>query len=158
VTLAGGKAYTAAATGLLGGGTAALSAAPAAAGLSLFDDSAAPTPGNGSLRVVHLSPNAPAVDVLSGETALATGLSFGQSRSLELAPSTLAYRVALAGGGATVLSGRATILAGSASSIFVLGLAGEAPADQGLRAIATADAVGGAPSARFTVLLPVLMR
>lgn len=149
LTVEGGKVYTAAAVGRLSG--------TPAASLALFEDSQArPAAGRSTLRVVHLSPDAPAVDVLSGGETLLDALAFGNAQSTELAAGLRTLQVALDAGGAEVLSGPVSLPSGEGTTLFVVGLAGEAPAEQRLRLITASSLVGGAPAATFRVHLPLV--
>ena len=149
LSVEGGKVYTAAAVGRLGG--------TPAASVALFEDSQArPAAGRSSLRVVHLSPDAPAVDVLSGGETLIDALAFGNAQSTELAAGLRTLQVALDAGGAVVLSGPVSLPSGEGTTLFVVGLAGEAPAEQRLRLITASSLVGGAPAATFRVHLPLV--
>jgi hypothetical protein len=149
LSVEGGKVYTAAAVGRLSG--------TPAASVALFEDSQArPAAGRSNLRVVHLSPDAPAVDVLSGGETLIDALAFGNAQSTELAAGLRTLQVALDAGGAVVLSGPVSLPSGEGATLFVVGLAGEAPAEQRLRLITASSLVGGAPAATFRVHLPLV--
>jgi hypothetical protein len=146
----GGKAYTAAAVGRLAG-------SPAASIAVFEDDQTKPAAGRSRLRVVHLSPDAPAVDVKSGADTLIDALSFGNAKSAEVAAGLRTLRVTLDEGGAEVLSGSFNLASGQATSVFVVGLAGGS-GDQGLRVITASGLVGGAPAAVTRVHLPLVRR
>lgn len=123
----GGSSYTATATGLLG-----------AAGedqpfqLVVYEDDVSPAAGKINLRVVHSSPNVPAVDVgiLAGGTftALTEDLAFPNAAQLaDIDPvSDLDVSIRLAGdpNDVLVLEG-VTIGADSAVTVFATGIAGD---------------------------------
>jgi hypothetical protein len=107
VTLEPGMAYSVLATGLLGGsGEQAFALRP-------IVDETAPDPENARLRVIHASPDAPAVDVLLGGDvieALANIPYFTVSDYLTLESGTYDFSVNVAGTGAEVLDLRGTDL------------------------------------------------
>jgi len=81
ITVAADTAYTVAATGEIGD-----QADEAFAPLILEDDTSAPGSDTARLRLVHASPDAPAVDVTvaGGDTVLFDGVAYGESGSVEV--------------------------------------------------------------------------
>jgi hypothetical protein len=81
VTVEGGQAYTIAAAGEIGDG-----ADEAFAPLVLEDDNATPGADTARLRLIHVSPDAPAVDVTAESTgdALFDGIAYTESGSVEV--------------------------------------------------------------------------
>jgi len=80
VTLARGQ-QTAAAVGEVAGENQSFTVAP------LTDDPTTPAAGNTRVRAVHTIPDAPAVDVTSGETVIADGIEFGEAGDYVTVPS-----------------------------------------------------------------------
>jgi hypothetical protein len=149
ITLEAGRSYTAAAVGLLSG---------EASLLLLVENRSRPVAGRSRLDVVHLSPNAPAVDVLSGDETLIDALSFKGDASAELAAGPRALRVTLDASGAEVLNGSLNLPSGGSATLFVIGLAGDAPAEQRLRLLPAGAEIGAVPAAEFRVHLPLVRR
>ncbi|MBX0287525.1 DUF4397 domain-containing protein [Halomicroarcula sp. F28] len=85
VTVAAGTAYTVVAAGEISEG-----ADEAFAPLVLEDDNSAPAEGNARLRVVHVSPDAPSVDVTAsdGDVVLFDNVPYGESGSTEVGSGT----------------------------------------------------------------------
>ncbi|MFC6757309.1 MULTISPECIES: DUF4397 domain-containing protein [Haloarcula] len=85
VTVAAGTAYTVVAAGEISEG-----ADEAFAPLVLEDDNSAPAEGNARLRVVHVSPDAPNVDVTAsdGDVVLFDNVPYGESGSTEVGSGT----------------------------------------------------------------------
>jgi hypothetical protein len=120
VTLLPSTSYTAAATGLVGAGD--LTA------LVLVDDSAGPEAGQALVRFVHLSPDAPEVDVVvaSGPT-LFGGYQFREFSDYSgVAAGTYDLEVRLTSGGALALSVPGVqLMDGTSYTVFAIGLAGD---------------------------------
>ncbi len=120
--LARGTSTSVFAIGLLNGtGTQALR-------LAAYADDRRPVAGQAKVRVIHLSPDAPAVDVvvLSGGTIASrpvTNLAFPNATSspLTLAPGTYTLGVVAAGGAAVVASRDFTLAAGDVVTIAAVG-------------------------------------
>jgi hypothetical protein len=107
--------------------------------LVLNDKQAAPRHGNALIRFVHVSPNAPAVDVaVANGPTLAKNIAFGKtSRYISAKAGTYTVVVRVHGTKTAVLRVPGVHLkAGSTYSAFVMGLAGGTPA---LRAVLTQD-------------------
>jgi minor extracellular serine protease Vpr len=118
VTVEAGKDYTVAATGLLAG----------IAPLVLVDDNSAPAPGNAHVRFIHLSPNAPAVDVAvaGGGPVIFSNVSFRQVGAYTPVPAgTYNLEVRLAGTNTVVLSiPGVNLRAGKVYTAYAFGLVG----------------------------------
>lgn len=120
--LARGTSTSVFAIGLLNGtGTQALR-------LATYADDRTPVAGQAKVRVMHLSPDAPAVDVvvLNGGAIAArpvTNLAFpnATATSLTLAPGTYTLGVTAAGGTAIVASQDFTLAAGSVVTVAAVG-------------------------------------
>jgi len=120
--LARGTSTSVFAIGLLNGtGTQALR-------LATYADDRTPVAGQAKVRVMHLSPDAPAVDVvvLNGGAIAArpvTNLAFpnATAMSLTLAPGTYTLGVTAAGGTAIVASHNFTLAAGSVVTVAAVG-------------------------------------
>lgn len=121
VQLGAGKAYTVAATGKLA------SIKPV-----IFEDNlAAPAAGKAHVRVYHLSPNAPAVDVkVANGPTLISNLAFEKaSNYLPVDAGTYNLQVTPTGSSTVVLDLAGTALeAGKIYDVFANGLVGETPA------------------------------
>ena len=124
LTLAAGTDYTVAAQGLLA------DIAP----LPLLDDNSAPDAGQVRVRVVHLSPDAPPVDVaLTGGPVLVPNLAFGEASAGYLAVDAGSYdlEVRVAGTGTAVLTLPGTMLAaGEVYTVYATGLVSQGAADR----------------------------
>jgi hypothetical protein len=133
-TLAAGKDYTVAATGLLA------NIGPTV----LEDDNAAPAAGKAKVKVVHASPDAPAVDVaVKGGPVLIQNLAFGKaSNTLAVDAATYDLEVRAAGTTTVALALNGTNLeAGKVYTVFASGrLANLAPV---VTAITPAGSGGG---------------
>jgi hypothetical protein len=124
--LSAGSSTSVFATGLLGGtGAQALA-------LRAYADDRKPVAGKAKVRVIHLSPDAPAVDVvvLAGNTIAArpvTNLSYpnATSTSLELDPGTYTLAVVPTGASAPVLPTAdgvpVTLAAGDVATVVAIG-------------------------------------
>lgn len=120
--LARGTSTSVFAIGLLNGtGTQALR-------LAAFADDRTPVAGQAKVRVIHLSPDAPAVDVvvLNGSTIAArpvTNLAFPNATAapLTLAPGTYTLGVTATGGSTVVASQDFTLAAGDVVTIAAVG-------------------------------------
>jgi hypothetical protein len=127
-TLESGKDYTVAATNLLA------SIKP----LVLTDDNAAPAAGKAKVKVVHASPDAPAVDVaVKGGPVLVSNLAFGNaSQTLTVDAATYDLEVRAAGTSTVALALNGTKLdAGKVYTVFA--------ADRLAKITAVATAVDG---------------
>jgi hypothetical protein len=125
-SLAGGSSSSVFATGLLGGtGAQALA-------LRAYADDRTPVAGKAKVRVIHLSPDAPAVDVvvLSGGTIAArpvTNLTYPNATAapLQLDPGTYTLAVVPTGASTPVLPTAAgvpvTLAAGNVATIVAIG-------------------------------------
>ncbi|NJK63471.1 MAG: DUF4397 domain-containing protein [Synechococcaceae cyanobacterium SM2_3_1] len=90
-----------------------------------------PSSGLAEVRIIHLSPDAPPVDVRLGnqdpEGTLLTTLAYGQptSRNLELAPGT--YTVSIFASGTSTFAGGAsfTVEANTNYTVYAVGLLGD---------------------------------
>lgn len=133
-TFDAGKSYTVAASGKLA------SIAPA-----VFVDDSSAIAGKSKLRVVHLSPDAPAVDVaVTGQTpaeAPVKNLAFPNATGyLTLAPDTYDFEVRLTGTTNVALPLDNVTLAGDTNySVFAVGLVTDPPAGQALTAVVGVD-------------------
>ncbi len=134
VTVAAGKDYTVAATGQLA------SIAP----LVLVDDNSAPAAGNAHVRFIHLSPNAPAVDiaVAGGGPVIFANVAFGEVGTYTPVPAgTYNLEVRLAGTTTVVLPiPGVTLAAGKVYTAYAFGLVG-GTGDQALGAGLSEDNV-----------------
>ncbi len=121
-TLARGSSTSVFAIGLLNGtGAQALR-------LAAYVDDRVPVAGQAKVRVIHLSPDAPAVDivVLNGSTIAAravTNLSFpnATTTALTLAPGTYSLGVTATGQNAVVASQNFTLAAGDVVTVAAVG-------------------------------------
>jgi Domain of unknown function (DUF4397)/LPXTG cell wall anchor motif len=114
VTIEAGKAYTIAAVGKLAEIKPAI----------LVDNLAAPAAGKAHVRVIHASPDAPAVDVkLAGGATLIPGLAFpNASAYLPVDAGSYDLQVTPAGASAVVLDLKGTALqAGRIYDVFAVG-------------------------------------
>ena len=134
-TFEAGKQYTVAATGFVA------SIAP-----QVYVDNGKAVDGSAKLRVVHLSPDAPAVDVaVKGQTpeqAPVKNLVFPNATDyLTLPPATYDFEVRLAGTTTVALPLNGVDLAGGTNyTVFAVGSAGaDAPAGQALTAVVGMD-------------------
>ena len=120
-TLEAGQAYTVAATGTLAHIQATI----------LSDNLAAPAPGKAHVRVVHASPDAPAVDVkVADGPTLISGLAFPQASAyLPVAAGTYHLAVTPAGSATVALDlPGVSLQAGKIYDIFAVGLLNGTPA------------------------------
>jgi hypothetical protein len=115
--------------------------------LAVFVDDGAIEAGKTKLRVIHLSPDAPAVDVaLKGQApadALVKNLSFPDATGyLVVAPGTYDLEVRLAGTETVALDLAGTAVDGDTNyTVFAVGLAAaDAPAEQKLTVVVGVDA------------------
>ncbi|HWG84109.1 MAG TPA: DUF4397 domain-containing protein, partial [Deinococcales bacterium] len=114
---ASGKYYTVAATKAL-----------ASIEFKVFTaDSMKPADGKAVVNVYHLSPGAPAVDVLAasaGNAKLVSALGFQNKASLAVDPMTVSLNVTPAGNAGTVVKGLRDVKleAGKSYSVFAVGL------------------------------------
>lgn len=137
LALEAGKDYTLAAVGQVA------SIEP----LVLVDNNAAPAAGKAHIRVVHLSPNAPNVDIYAaGAGVVVPNLAFKAAANyLPLDAGTYNLEVRGAGSSTAVLSlPNTTLEAGKVYSAFAIGLAGGTPA---LSVKVTVDATAAAATA-----------
>jgi hypothetical protein len=120
VTLLPGKAYTVAATGLVGSGDLSP--------LVLLDNRSGTTSGNSLVRFVHLSPDAPNVDikVKNGPTLFGNVAFRGFAGYEGVGSGTYNLEVRLSSGGAVALDVPGVELMNGASyTVFAAGLAGD---------------------------------
>lgn len=120
VELNAGWDYTVAATGKL-----------ANIALRVYSDNLnLPGTGKANVRVYHLSPNAPAVNLAVKEgTTLARGLAFPNATDyLQVDAKTYAIEVQSATDSKALLTTNVTAASNSVNSIFAFGLVGETPA------------------------------
>ena len=120
VTLLPGTAYTVAATGLVSAGDLRP--------LVLVDDRQGPAANRSVVRFVHLSPDAPNVDikVMNGPTLFSNVAFRGFAGYDEVAPGTYDLEARLSSGSALALSVPDVTLMGSESyTVFAVGLAGD---------------------------------
>ncbi|HWA56667.1 MAG TPA: DUF4397 domain-containing protein [Gemmatimonadales bacterium] len=102
-------------------GVAALSAAALLAGCS-DDNKTGPGP-TAEVRVVHASPDAPAVNVLVDDKAVLSNVAYKQSSNyLSVAAGTRNIKVNAAAGGATVINADASVTEGSSYTVIATGL------------------------------------
>lgn len=120
--LARGSSTSVFAIGLLNGSGAQ------ALRLAAFADDRAPVAGQAKVRVIHLSPDAPAVDVVvlsSGAIAArpVTNLAFPSATAapLTLPPGTYTLGVTATGGSTVVASANVTLAAGDVTTIAAVG-------------------------------------
>lgn len=131
LTLEAGKDYTVAAANVLA------SIEP----VVYVDNNAAPAAGKGHVRVIHLSPDAPAVDIFAeGAGVVVPNLAFkAASDYLPLDAATYNIQVRVAGTDTVALNvGAVPVEAGKVYTVFAIGLANGTPA---LSAKLTTDAV-----------------
>ncbi len=140
-TLEGGKDYT----------VAAINVVASIAPLVLVDDNSAPAAGKAKVRVVHASPDAPAVDVaVKGGPVLISNLAFGKaSDTLSVDAATYDLEVRAAGTTTVALPLAGTNLeAGKIYTVFAAGkLANLGPVVTVVTAAAAAPATTAAPGA-----------
>jgi hypothetical protein len=139
--LARGSSTSVFAIGLLNG------SGPQALRLATYTDDRAPIAGQAKVRVIHLSPDAPAVDVVSltGSTIAArvvTNLAFpnATTQSLALAPGSYSLGVTATGQNTVVASQNFTLAAGDVVTIAAVGC------------LSTTGACAGGQSFQFKVL------
>lgn len=115
--------------------------------LAAFADDRTPVAGQAKLRVIHLSPDAPAVDVvtLNGGAIAArpvTNLAFGSATAtpLTLPPGSYTLGVTATGGSAVVASQSVTLAAGDVLTIAAVGC------------LATSGACAGGQTFQFRAL------
>jgi hypothetical protein len=161
INLAGGRSYTAVALGLLNG-TPALNVA-------LFDDTLTlSNAARGRLRIIQLSPDASALNVvveseqgvrsLRLSSVATSSLSFGESSVQELDAGT--YQLRILNGEEQLLTSRPILAAGQGNTIFVLGkVSADAPAAQSIRLVTTGEtATEVVPQNNFKVYLPIVIK
>lgn len=118
LTLEAGKEYTVIAKDLLA----------SIAALVLVDDNSAPAPGNAHVRFVHLSPDAPAVDIaVAGGPVLFANVAFGEVGAYTPVPAgRYDLEVRLAGTTTVVLSlPDVRLVAGRVYTVYAFGLVGD---------------------------------
>jgi hypothetical protein len=137
VTLRDGKRYTAFASGQLARGTAAL---------GLQEDRPRAEFGSSQIRVWHLSPDAPAVDVYVNGNKAVSNLAFRSATGyLTLPAGKYDVRINVANSSTVVLSQQITLARGEASTAVALGSAAQPAAG----ARFTVDALGSCPPRRL---------
>lgn len=144
VTLEPGTDYTVAVTGTAEGVEAFV----------IVDDNQAPAPGEAHVKMVHLAPTAPAVDVRSGEHPLFDHLAYGETSDyIRLDATTFDFSVHEAGTEPILLEGENfRVDDGHVYTLFLM-----QQEDESLSAILATDAVP--PGSGGTVaFLPALRR
>ena len=138
VTFEGGKDYS-----VVARGTADPSDA-AELGASVYeDDNSAPTPGQVRLRVAHLSPDAPTVDILVNGDRVVENLRYLDTAGyLEVAPGDYTVEVAPAGGD-PIYSVDVTLTEGTVYTAWANGLLTTSAAVQAFKVTPTVDAEFG---------------
>ncbi|MFK5602504.1 DUF4397 domain-containing protein [Haloferax volcanii] len=116
--------------------------------LVLEDDVSLPADDTARVRVVHASPDAPAVDVTAGDTVLFDGVSFTQSGSVEVPADTYALQVrgdTESNDGDAVAEFDVELAGGTVYTVFAAGYLSpdDEPADAGFRPVAAVDAGSG---------------
>jgi hypothetical protein len=98
--------------------------------LGIYADDATPTTaGAARVKVVHLSPDAPAVAVFAGATAVIPTLSYpDQSGALDVPAGPYSFDVKVAPAGATVGTVNANLKKGTSTVVYAIGLAAGSPA------------------------------
>jgi hypothetical protein len=98
--------------------------------LGVYADDVTPTaPGKARVKVVHLSPDAPAVAVFAGATAVIPSLAYpDQSAALDVRRGRYTFDVKVAPAGATVGTLHARLRSGTSTAVYAIGLAGGSPA------------------------------
>lgn len=97
--------------------------------LLLEDDRSAPASGKARLRVIHGSPDAPAVDVAVNGSVAVPSLAFkAASGYLEVPAGTYGVEVRVAGTSTAVLAADLTLEAGAVYTVLAKGSAGTLPA------------------------------
>ncbi len=142
VTLEPGTDYTVAVTGTAEGVEAFV----------IVDDNQAPAPGEAHVKMVHLAPAAPAVDVRSGEHSLFDNMAYGETSDyIRLDATTFDFSVHEAGTEPILLEGENfRVDDGHVYTLFLM-----QQADESLSAILATDAVP--PGSGATVaFLPAL--
>ena len=164
VTLAAGTMTTLAATGELSQG-----AGSAFAPVAYSDDAFAPAPDEAAVRVVHLSPDAPAVDVTTanGTVVLADDLTFRNASDYLTVPAgdyTVAIRAATeTNDGPVVTTVNLSLASGAAYSALAMGYLDPAaapantsfrvqPAEDGVRALTFPTGAPGDVTQQSTAL------
>ena len=136
VTLRDGKRYTAFASGQLAKGTAAL---------GLQEDRLRAEFGSSQIRVWHLSPDAPAVDVyVNGSKAVSNVAFRSASGYLTLPAGKYDVRINVANSNTVVLSQEITLARGEAYTAVALGSAAQPAAGARFTVDALRDATSGA--------------
>ncbi|MFN8653514.1 MAG: DUF4397 domain-containing protein [Gemmatimonadales bacterium] len=86
------------------------------------DDKTGPN-GTAQVRVVHASPDAPAVDVLVDNSVVLNGVTYKQASDyLDVPSGTRNFKVQAAGGGAVVINVDAALTRGNAYTVIATGL------------------------------------
>lgn len=142
LTFAAGQKYTIAASDLL-----------ASIDANVFEDDAAPTASKASVRVVHLSADTPAIDVLTqdGAATVVDNLAYPDATGyLSLAPGSYDLKVcANADNSVCPLDpGALDLAAGTAYSVFAIGSLGADPST--LTAVVAVDAIAPPNTATLT--------
>jgi len=136
VTLQEGRRYTAFASGQLAQGTAAL---------GLQNDTMRAQFASSQIRVWHLSPDAPAVDVFVNGNKAVSSLAFRTATDyLTLPPGSYDVRINVANTNTVVLSQQVTLARGEAYTAVALGSAAQPPAGAAFTVKALLDATSGA--------------
>ncbi len=117
----------------------------------LFMDETEPPSGNrASIRAVHLSPDAPAVDIAADGDVLVDGLEFGNASEYVAVPAgSYTLEVRPAGQEQTVTTADVTLEGGTVVSAFALGLVQTNDQAQSLDIVTAVDS-GGEETAETT--------
>ena len=105
----------------------------------------APQFASSQLRVWHLSPDAPAVDIYVNGNKAVSNVAFGTATDyLTVAPGSYDVRITVANTNTVVLSQQVTLARGEAYTAVALGSAATPPAGAGFTVKALLDATSGA--------------
>jgi hypothetical protein len=135
LTVGEGQVVTAWANGLLGGsGGQAFKVTPT------VDFEAEPVAEEARVRVLHGSADAPAVDVLVDDTAVVSGLTFGNATDyLSLEAGTYNVKIRASGTTTIVFDGPLTVEGGQAYTVAALGALSPAPGEEEFQVIVFED-------------------
>lgn len=136
----GGVSYTIAAIGLLSP-PAAVAQDTSFTLLPIVDSRERPSEGQAGVRFVHLSPDAPTVDVRVGETVLFDDVEYPTVTDyIEVESGVITVDVTSGDGSETFLTVEVVLPSSTVSTIYAIGLANpEAPEEQQLRALLVTD-------------------
>nr|WP_241431969.1 DUF4397 domain-containing protein [Haloferax mucosum] len=116
--------------------------------LVLEDDVSVPSDDTARVRVVHASPDAPAVDITAGDQTLFDGVEFTQSGSVEVPANTYTLQVrgdTESNDGDAVAEFDVEFVGGTVYTVFAAGYltSDDEPMDEAFRPIAAVDAGAG---------------